>query len=129
MTQSCTTRITHHDAITVLHLHGELDLLGTQELGKELEQACEAARRGVVADLTGLTFLSSSGLSQLLRLADVCARRKVELRVLAPTRVIYRPLQITGLDQQLTVLTSTLDEALASLDPAATATTADAVAG
>jgi anti-sigma B factor antagonist len=52
----------------------------------------------VVVDLSGVTFLASSGLAVLIggarRLAEIGGR----LRLVAASRAVTRPLQVTGAD-------------------------------
>lgn len=50
-------------------------------------------------DLTGVTFLASSGLAVLIRAAHRTEADAGRLRLVAATRAVRRPLEITGSDQ------------------------------
>jgi anti-sigma B factor antagonist len=69
----------------------------------------------VVVDLSGVTFLASSGLAVLIRAAHRATEQNRRVRLVAPTRAVTRPLELTGADQ-LFVLHAAVDDALA--DPA-----------
>jgi len=51
---------------TVLGVHGELDIASAQVLRHEVQQALTAAPRRIYLDLTGTTFIDSSGCRELL---------------------------------------------------------------
>lgn len=97
----------------VLAVAGEVDLDSVPGLAAALTDAvdrgpCEV----VVADLSTVTFLGSIGLTALLdatRRADAAGR---SLRVVVDSnRPVIRPIEITGLDLELTLF-HTVEEAL-----------------
>ena len=81
----------------LLAVDGEIDTLTAARLRAGLD-ASQADGSGVVVDLSGVTFLASSGLAVLIggarRLADLGSR----LRLVAASRAVTRPLQVTGAD-------------------------------
>ncbi|GHJ93483.1 anti-sigma factor antagonist [Streptomyces sp. NE5-10] len=90
---------------TVLVLRGELD-------HDSVVQLDEAGRRAtapgggegtVVADLAGLTFCDSSGVSALLRLYRALKARHRVLALAAVPPTVLRLFALTGLDQIFTV--------------------------
>lgn len=81
----------------VLHLRGELDVATAATAIREVAVAAESSPT-VTVDLSGLTFIDSSGLNALVRirrLSDADAGRAVTLR--APSAAIRKALDITGL--------------------------------
>ena len=85
----------------LLVVDGEIDTLTAARLQAGLDEALDAARADgsdAVIDLSGVTFLASSGLAVLIggarRLADLGGR----LRLVAASRAVTRPLQVTGAD-------------------------------
>ena len=85
----------------LLAVDGEIDTLTAARLQAGLDEAVAASQAdgsGVVVDLSGVTFLASSGLAVLIggarRLADLGSR----LRLVAASRAVTRPLQVTGAD-------------------------------
>nr|BFE50478.1 STAS domain-containing protein [Saccharothrix mutabilis subsp. capreolus] len=101
------------DGALVLAVAGEVDLDSVEGLAAALTDAvdrgpCEV----VVADLSTVTFLGSIGLTALLeatRRADA-AGRSLHL-VVDANRPVIRPIEITGLDLELTLF-HTVEEAL-----------------
>ena len=86
----------------LLEVDGEIDTLTAARLQAGLDEALDAARSegsGVVVDLSGVTFLASSGLAVLIRAAQVVGEHGRRLRLVVGTRAVRRPLQITGSDQ------------------------------
>ncbi len=96
-----------HTAVTrprpdalVLAVEGEVDTLTAPRLEADLDEALHTATNAgtVVADLTGVTFLSSSGLAVLIQAARRASATGVPLRLVAVTRAVTRPLAVTGAD-------------------------------
>ena len=81
----------------LLAVDGEIDTLTAARLQAGLDEAVAASQAdgsSVVVDLSGVTFLASSGLAVLIggarRLADLGSR----LRLVAASRAVTRPLQM-----------------------------------
>ena len=100
--------------IAVVHLAGELDMQTVQAAALELDQAIESAPSGLVVDMTGLTFLASAGLAMLAAVGEKAGQAAVTLRLAADSRVVLRPLEITGLDAGFDIRDS-VQSALADL--------------
>ncbi|AXB41619.1 STAS domain-containing protein [Amycolatopsis albispora] len=94
----------------VLAVGGEIDL----ETAPSLTAAVTARidHGPCVLDLTEVTFLGATGLTTLLNLAAYADRRQRRLPIVVDAnRRVIRPLQITGLDEELTLF-HTVDEAI-----------------
>jgi anti-sigma B factor antagonist len=97
----------------VLAVHGDVDLSTGPRLAAAVSAALGSAGGApVVLDLTGLQFLSSSGLGQLVALDDEARRAGTPLRVVVDLdRPAARPITTMGLDEVLTLFGS-VDEAV-----------------
>jgi len=87
--------------VVALEVDGEVDTLTAPRLESCLDEVLDTATTSgsaVVADLTGVTFLSSSGLAVLIRGARRATAAGVALRLVAATRAVTRPLTVTGAD-------------------------------
>ena len=82
---------------TVLTAAGEIDSTSAPVLKDRLEALLDAGATEVTIDLTGVTFLDSAGLCVLAAAYRRATAENRHLRVLAATRAVMRPLQITGL--------------------------------
>jgi len=84
----------------VYAVSGEMDLATASELDNQLD--LDGAESVVVLDLTGVTFIDSTGLRAVVGAHDDAADRNKELRVIPGTRVM-RLLEITGVHERLAV--------------------------
>jgi anti-sigma B factor antagonist len=105
------------DGRAVVALCGELDLAGTPGAGSHLIVAVAACGPLVVVDLSGLTSISYSGLSMLLRVRKWALQNGGDLRLAAPRWPVRRSLQATGLLDVLPVYRS-VEEAANGVKPA-----------
>ena len=76
---------------------GEVDCTTAPHLQERVERLLDDGAREVVIDLTAVTFLDSAGLCALATLHRRATAGGVRLRVLAATRAVIRPMEITGL--------------------------------
>jgi anti-sigma B factor antagonist len=84
----------------VLAVEGEIDTLTAPPLEDAVrELLAESAADRLVIDLSGVTFLASSGLAVLIRGAHRAADRELRLRLVTGSRAVRRPLEVTGSDQ------------------------------
>jgi anti-sigma B factor antagonist len=102
--------IERRNGAVVVHLVGELDLYNAPEVRRALLELCAEAPERLVVDLAEVDFVDSTALGVLIE-----ARTKLENRssflLAAPGLETHRALQISGLDQHLSVH-ETVDDAL-----------------
>ena len=80
---------------------GEIDSTSSPILRQRLDDLLDGEARELTVDLGGVTFLDSAGLCVLAAAHRRAVRQGVRLRVLASSRAVIRPLEITGLWQLL----------------------------
>lgn len=95
----------------VIDAAGEVDMVTAPRLHDSIAAALTTVPDVLVVDLNSVTFLASCGLSELIQ-AQAAAGRRTRFSVVAATSVVRRPLQITGLDQEIPLFDS-VDAALA----------------
>lgn len=98
----------------LLEVDGEIDTATAHRLQAGLDEALDAADAEgsrVVVDLTGVTFLASSGLAVLIGGARRLTALGGRLRLVAASRSVTRPLQVTGAD----ALFDTFDDVASAL--------------
>jgi anti-sigma B factor antagonist len=76
---------------------GEIDSTSAPALRQQLETLLDGEVREFTVDLGRVTFLDSAGLCVLAAAHRRALRQDVRMRVLASSRAVIRPLQITGL--------------------------------
>ena len=108
--QTVTVTIEKHGRASVVVVSGDIDMVTAPEVEKALITAVRARPDTLVVDLTGVAFLGSAGLTAL-----VAARQEAgdatAVRVVAKGSATARPLQLTGLDQEIPLF-ATREEAL-----------------
>ena len=87
----------------LLTVAGEVDSSTAPSLRAVVDTAFADGARSLTVDLDGVTFLDSAGLCVLAGAHRRAAEDGVVLRVVASTRAVIRPLQITGLYDLLAV--------------------------
>ena len=101
----------NRDGTAVLRVDGALDLALAPKLRRLAERAARLQSSMLVIDLTGVTFLASAGMAELVR-AHRGPTASAPLRVVATGRITLRPLELTRLVDELAIYPS-LSEALA----------------
>ena len=76
---------------------GEIDSTSAPVLRQELDALLDSEVREFIVDLGRVTFLDSAGLCVLAAAHRRAVGQDVRMRVLASSRAVIRPLQITGL--------------------------------
>jgi anti-sigma B factor antagonist len=101
-TEMLKTRVEAVDGVAVVSVEGEVDLVSSEQLRRALLDALQESPQ-VTIDLTGLTFIDSSGLSALV---DAHRRARDAGGVLTlrnPTPMLRRLLDITRLESLLVI--------------------------
>ena len=99
--------------ISLVRVHGEIDLSNAQEVSSAIGSAMGQEARWLVVDLSDITYLDSSGVALLLRLAERLQARRRQLHLVVPRgSPVRRVLVFTGLPRVIPV-DAHLEEALA----------------
>jgi anti-sigma B factor antagonist len=96
------TRQSSDGRVVSLALSGELDLGSAPELDRELREIARTRPERLILDLSGLTFMDSTGLASIVeakRLADADGHKLVLRR---PTSQVQRLFELTGLTDRFT---------------------------
>lgn len=99
--------------IPVARLRGELDLSNSGRIGAEIRSGVANTDRGLVVDLSGVTYLDSSGVRLLFDLDAQLRTRVQQLRVVLPAQAYIRTIfSICRLDESVPMY-PTVEEAVA----------------
>jgi anti-anti-sigma factor len=88
------------DVVAVL-VRGDVDLVEAGELRAVLTDACSGRHRVVLVDLSGVRFMSSSGLGVLAHQSHELEATGRHLQVCGCPPRLRRAFEVTGLDQVL----------------------------
>jgi anti-sigma B factor antagonist len=87
-----------------ISLSGRLDTVGSEEIADELASLSATAPRGVVVDLSQVTFLSSMGIRALIAAAKARQANGGRMVLLVDgSDVVVRTLEATGVDELIPV--------------------------
>jgi len=89
----------------LLSLTGALDHHTSPRLTNSMQSLLRAATPTVWLDLSGLSFIDSTGITCLLRLSRAATEAGGHLTLAAPSPPVQRMLDITGIGQVLTIRT------------------------
>ena len=92
----------HHedrDGRRTLAVSGEIDIATAPGLRHELETLIAEAHSPAVLDLSAVTFIDASGLSELVAAQRKVAHTDVEIVLVDPSAPCRRILEVTGLDR------------------------------
>jgi anti-sigma B factor antagonist len=85
-----------------LTLGGELDIGSVPILHAAIARVCKAgSARRITLDLSGLTFIDSTGLAEIILTSRLCERDGFELALTPGSRAVQRLFELTGLTDAL----------------------------
>jgi len=90
------------ESVMVVDLTGELSRRGPS-LNKAMKELLELDRYNVVLNFSGIAYIDSSGLGEIIALWTSIANRGGQLILLRPTPQVHAQLQMTKLDTVFTI--------------------------
>ena len=105
------------DGVRMIRLKGRLDLEGSEAADLKLTSLAAARQGWVVVDLDGVEFMSSIGVSVIVRVARAVTSRQGKLVLLGPRPNVADVLSRTQIDRLIPVF-SELEAALVAVRPA-----------
>ena len=101
--------VLHDGGAVIVAVTGEIDLATAAGLRDALSAELAAGPDVLIVDLDGVEFFTSVGLTTLALTQRSAEERGVALRVIATSRATLRPLQITGMADDLALYASRAD--------------------
>ena len=98
-----TLSTSHDDGRVTVTVVGEVDTFTAPVLRASLDTQLEQQPTELVIDLCGVQFLGSAGLAVLVETQKSARSQDVGLRLIANTRAVTRPLEVTGLIDLFTI--------------------------
>ena len=109
-------RVDYRDAVGVVTLTGEVDIVQAHALRNRLLGVMRNEDLGLVVDLTEATYLDSVGVSILFELAERLSERQLRLAVVLPENgIVERVVTIVNL-ASVAEIRNTVDDALAAIE-------------
>ncbi len=85
----------------VLVLGGELDMASSPALEDAVRGICTDSTEALTVDLSGLTFMDSTGLRVVLLAKELCERHRCQFLVIPGPAQIQRLFEVTGILERL----------------------------
>jgi anti-sigma B factor antagonist len=82
----------------VVALSGDIGIGDAATTWERVRRVLASGPRAVILDLGAVTFMDSTGLGTLLRIANECPPRGIRLTVRAASPAVRRLMEITGTD-------------------------------
>jgi anti-sigma B factor antagonist len=95
--------------IPVLHVRGEVDVASAPVFHASLHELIGRDADAVVVDLSQVSFIDSTGLGVLVSAETQVRETGRSIRLVVTHPQIMRLLELTGLDEVFTILSSTRD--------------------
>jgi anti-anti-sigma factor len=102
-----------YDKVTVVELQGEFDSDSVEMFQTTITNIIAKHMTGVVLDMSGIGFIDSAGLEQLLWTSDYCSQNNCQLRLAGLDENCAKILEITRLENEFDRYTE-LSEAVKS---------------
>ncbi len=83
---------------TLIEVNGRIDSTNAQQLGNTLNEQIDAGRYQLVIDLSGVEYMSSAGLRELVAALKRVKRNNGDLRIAVPSDRVREVLDLAGLD-------------------------------
>jgi anti-sigma B factor antagonist len=94
--------------VALLNVRGRVDSNTAQELGENLRKQIDKGNRNLVADLSGVEYMSSAGLRELVGALKTVKATGGDLRIAAPSDRVREVLELAGLQSVFIVFDDTV---------------------
>lgn len=101
--------VTGHNAVTVVEVSGRVDGMNADQLGTAIGGAIDEGGVHVVLDLSGVDYMSSAGLRELVNSLKKAKRAAGDIRLAQPSDRVREVLEMAGLDTVFRIYTSQAD--------------------
>jgi anti-anti-sigma factor len=108
-----TTSVSHDDGVAVVAVSGEIDLATIPAFEAAIAEALNERPTALIVDLSAVDFLASAGLQALVATHENVSG-EAGFAVVADGPATSRPIELTGLDQILS-LHASVDDAKAAV--------------
>ncbi|WP_153307430.1 STAS domain-containing protein [Desulfospira joergensenii] len=98
-----TIRTSEKESIALIHVQGDVDMLTSPNLRDALVPFFRPDIKGVVVDLSGVTFMDSSGIATLVEGLQWSRKQNREFVLAGPGQTVMNALSLTKLDKIFTI--------------------------
>jgi anti-anti-sigma factor len=102
--------------VVVVVASGEIDMSNASGFRKALDSALDTAPGVVVLDLSGVTFLDSVGVAEMVKARNRAVQMDSHICLVGPVRNVAKMLQVSGVDQVFAIHGSVREAIAAALE-------------
>jgi anti-sigma B factor antagonist len=84
--------------VTLIEVTGRIDSTNATKLGEALGEQIDAGRNQIVLDLSGVDYMSSAGLREMVAAAKRVRNSNGDLRLASPSTRVREVLELAGLN-------------------------------
>ena len=90
--------VSDHDQVTLVEVSGRVDSMNANQFGDALNTQIDEGHVLLVVDLSGVDYMSSAGLREIVTSLKKAKRAKGDLRLAQPSDRVRDVLEMSGLD-------------------------------
>ena len=90
--------VSNMENVTLVEASGRVDSMNANQFGESLSNEIDAGNISVVLDLSGVDYMSSAGLRELVSALKKVKRSGGDLRLAQPSERVREVLEMAGLD-------------------------------
>lgn len=90
--------VTAHNTVTIVEVSGRVDGMNAHQMGGAIGGAIDEGGVRVVLDLSGVDYMSSAGLRELVNSFKKAKRASGDIRLAQPSDRVREVLEMAGLD-------------------------------
>ncbi len=95
-----------HTSVMLIEASGRIDSSNANQFGDALTSAISEGQLQLVLDLSGVEYMSSAGLREIVSAVKKLNRQQGDLRLAQPSPRVMEVLELTGLDSALQIFPS-----------------------
>ncbi|RMG77465.1 MAG: anti-sigma factor antagonist [Chloroflexi bacterium] len=98
--------VEHDGEVVLIEVSGRVDSMTANQFGEALNQAIDEGNINIVADLSGVEYMSSAGLREIVAALKKVKRASGDLRIAQPSNRVMEVFEMAGLDTILQIFSS-----------------------
>jgi anti-anti-sigma factor len=98
--------VSQADPVTLIEASGRIDSSNANQFGDALSGVIDEGHTQLVLDLSGVGYMSSAGLREIVSALKKLRRASGDLRIAQPSPRVVEVIEMSGLDSELQIFAS-----------------------
>jgi anti-sigma B factor antagonist len=104
-----TVNVSQIKGVQLFEILGRIDGDTAPEVGQTIDKVLDQGQMNVVLDLSGVEYMSSPGLREIVRIYKRAVTNGGDLRIANPSERVLAVLQLAGLDRMLKIFNTSIE--------------------